>query len=177
MDLDDASIAWAAGLYEGEGHIRGSPRGVYVVVQMTDPEPLQRMHELFDGHFRGPIPRGKHKPQYVWKLSDWENVQAFCSAVRLWLSPRRITQMDDALAKRVVRGKSIGIQNRWPEGCPSEPIATNAFYARHRARGERPCEVCRLSLNLYHHELRQRWGGRRAPKVVISNDDENRGGR
>lgn len=164
--MDTNCIAWAAGLYEGEGNINGTTRGTAVCISMTDLEPLQRIQELFGGHLRGPYdrPEDRRKPYYRWKLSDWAGVQAFCLAVKPWLSPRRIKQIDDAFSVRVIRKRSPGVVNRWPADaeCPSEPIATQAFYRRHMKRGETPCEVCRLSKNMYVREARVRleWASR-----------------
>ncbi len=110
-------IAYAAGLFEGEGWIgatrtyrnrRGElkPRpnpGQYMCVAMTDSEPLEKMREIFGGTIYGPYPppsgREGNKPRFKWHLAGFERTQAAAAAMWEWLSPRRKEQVRHALQK------------------------------------------------------------------------------
>ena len=68
-DLSDTYIAWAAGLFEGEGCIsldgNNYPK---LILAMTDGDVVERFAAVMgDGNIRVTIPKDpKHKPQYRW---------------------------------------------------------------------------------------------------------------
>src|SRR6266436_5401169 len=52
-------IAWSAGVYEGEGHVRLcgiKKRGLALAVSQKDPEILYRLRDWFGGSVGGPSP-------------------------------------------------------------------------------------------------------------------------
>lgn len=65
-------IAWAGGLFEGEGYIcaRGhssGSRALRVGLDTTDLDSLQRFHKAINrGNITGPYARGVNKPIYQW---------------------------------------------------------------------------------------------------------------
>jgi hypothetical protein len=75
---------------------------------MTDRAPVEFMHRLFGGSFRGPLdnrPWGT-KPMFEWCLSGEARVRLLYDALRSWLSPRRRKQFKTALARK-------GGKNAW----------------------------------------------------------------
>lgn len=73
--------AYAAGLFDGEGHIdiKGSVR---MAIQMTDPEPIQAMYEIFGGHvYQWPERNKSGRDIYEWRAAGWEGVMDACNAM------------------------------------------------------------------------------------------------
>src|SRR5690349_18640689 len=98
-------IAWAAGIFEGEGwagsnigkakaQLGASPQ---VKVQMTDIEPPERLFKLFGGGFHNRTSKPPRKPKvYIWSASG-ERARKFLHDVFPFLSPRRQSQAIFAL--------------------------------------------------------------------------------
>lgn len=91
-----AEIAWAAGLFEGEGSICTSPtkRSATrrIVLSSTDKDVLERFGAVVEaGKLYGPHKqRGKgYKPIYTWSISDYKEVQRIAEAFLPWLGKRR----------------------------------------------------------------------------------------
>lgn len=109
MAYDKIDIAWAAGLYEGEGTCH-SGYGTYrskagkkydrktptyqLRIGMTDIEPLERFKDTFGfGLINGPYQSSKStKDLWVFSVTGYEKTQAILAAVWPWLSPRRQEQ-------------------------------------------------------------------------------------
>jgi hypothetical protein len=105
-------VAYAAGLWEGEGTIHcekvsrmGRPKPqMLLIVGMTDREPLERFREIWGvGQIQGPIidhrRPDKAKPMWRYAVGAALTVADITEAMRPWLSPRRIRQVDDALRR------------------------------------------------------------------------------
>jgi hypothetical protein len=59
MSVENAQIAWAAGLFEGEGTIVDSTGSVQLRVKMTDLDVLERLLDVFGvGDIYGPYESG-----------------------------------------------------------------------------------------------------------------------
>lgn len=153
--LNECDIAWAAGLYEGEGSVSiarvGSCPGVSI--SMTDIEPLQSMQRIFGGKITGPYNYSKGKPVWRWSIYRWENVNSFYEAIRARLSPRRIGQFDKALEKKPFR-----LRVKRNESCGNPSYAS---YGRHYRNGETPCTECRQKAL----EYRSKWVSKQKAKV------------
>ena len=95
-------LSWAAGLLEGEGsfHVAnayGKWGGVRMSVTSTDLDVLEKLHLFLGmGAVYGPTPpaRAHYKPQWQWRLSRRELVQALCEAMRPLMCSRRKQQID-----------------------------------------------------------------------------------
>lgn len=164
----EAEIAWAAGLYEGEGTcVRlTSGRGQWMAIRMTDKEPIQRMYKLFGGTFRDEpfnapeIAKG-WKPKFLWRVNGWSKLIWVSGLLYPWLSPRRQAQIDKVLAFRP----------EFPRGeraCPQVPWPSVLGYTRHRRLGEPACAICLESLRLYNAQTRQR----NAKRIAITNREQ-----
>lgn len=90
-------IAWAAGLYEGEGNItlqRG--KYIYLSVKSTDIDVLDKFRDVVNtGNIYGPYTNhtnknGKdNKPPYEFKMSNWNKVKLLTDQFLPYLSRRR----------------------------------------------------------------------------------------
>jgi hypothetical protein len=100
-------VAFAAGLFEGEGSVsaqvmsrRRRDGSKYVKpkryprarMRMTDREPIEFMHRLFGGSYRGPLdhPWGI-KDMFEWTLSGEASVRLLYATLRQWLSADRVS--------------------------------------------------------------------------------------
>lgn len=92
-------IAWAAGVYEGEGHVRlnnngRGGHGVQLTVTQKDPWILQRLRDWFGGAIyvnRRPY-MGQAYVMHHWHVYG-PRARAFILTVFTWLSPRRRVQV------------------------------------------------------------------------------------
>lgn len=88
-------IAWAAGIYEGEGWVGGQSA---IGLTQKDPYIVERLQALFGGSLR-PRKNGNYDPLMVWTLSG-PRARGFAMTIYSLLSPRRQEQL--------VRGGLIG---------------------------------------------------------------------
>lgn len=113
MSSDEASIAWAAGLFEGEGCLY-EVRSVGLTftylgltIEMTDLEIMERFHNVLKNNgvksrsritsrWRG---NENHASQYALKMSGQGASDAF-ALLRPYLGTRRQNRGDEILAKR-----------------------------------------------------------------------------
>lgn len=83
--LEPCDIAWAAGLFEGEGCISlySQPRKVvedykklYLSMKMTDKDIMERFAEIVGGsvrkHHTPSMKKGNHKVQWIWTVFNEE---------------------------------------------------------------------------------------------------------
>lgn len=101
--MDNFSLAWVAGLLEGEGYFGTSAAGgqVYAVIQcnMTDLDILQVLQTVTGGgRINGPYPTNPlHKPSYAWKVSGTE-ARRLMRALMPMMGQRRQGQIAAALS-------------------------------------------------------------------------------
>ncbi len=113
-------IAWAAGLFEGEGTVilrRNKNQAWTASIFSTDQDVLLRFHRVIEvGKLYGPYTRKNaaarphHKPQWRWAVSDRDGFLKFAALVRPWLLSRRAARLDQAIGD--MRKLTSG---RWPE--------------------------------------------------------------
>lgn len=107
------NLAWAAGLFEGEGSFTFARRGKYVSIVaelgMTDEDRVRRFHEIVGA---GSVtthsnPAKAHwKTIHVWKTGSFEGVQSVIALLWEWLGPRRRNRAKEIL-KLYHEGKNI----------------------------------------------------------------------
>jgi hypothetical protein len=107
--LLETDIAWAAGLFEGEGCIsirRRYPFYVQLSVISTDLDVLQRFAgiaaDIAAGHPIKPVTMtvqatDKHRAQYRWATARRHAVRKILTALNPWFGERRAAKCDDAL--------------------------------------------------------------------------------
>lgn len=112
--IDREQLAWAAGFLDGEGGFYLSTntdkykKWTYYQVCSTVvqsgpeiPHPLARFHQAVGiGKILGPYPpKGMgHKPQWNWRITGFEKVQAVVALLWTWLSEPKREQARRALA-------------------------------------------------------------------------------
>lgn len=106
MKIDQVSIAWAAGLYEGEGTSWCSTsiqnKKTYVAfglsIDQKDPEPLEKFLSIFPGGRLRPRPG---RDIWILQYSKFEYAQFAAVAMMPYLSSRRVGQLRANLEKKV----------------------------------------------------------------------------
>jgi hypothetical protein len=94
---DAEEIAWAAGLFEGEGSITMCGRYVHLQLKSTDEDVVVRFHEVVGcGSVYGPYsynqPDGyKRKPAWVWVCREADAMIVFRKFAP-WLGKRRLAR-------------------------------------------------------------------------------------
>lgn len=101
----NVDIAWAAGIYEGEGTAAPTPGSTMVAVGQADRWILDRFQRLFGGSIYGPFSTGpiSRQKQLRWVVYG-SRARGFLMTVYLFLSPRR--QEQALRAMRIVRQES-----------------------------------------------------------------------
>jgi hypothetical protein len=106
----DTEIAWAAGLFEGEGcfsiaTFRSKYQYPRATIFSTDLDILERFAKIVKvGHLNSkPEKRQrkdgwKRKPQYRWTASSVKDVEVIVDLFDPWLGPRRLQQVRDSFA-------------------------------------------------------------------------------
>lgn len=122
----EADIAWAAGLFEGEGCIvvyKAPKLGGMLTINMTDLDVLQKFHGIVgSGTLRGPYRAQKvqHKPHYTWTVARWAHVEQIVHDFYPYLGQRRRAKADALYAQPVVRTSSRQPQVMCKRGHPLE---------------------------------------------------------
>jgi hypothetical protein len=94
---EELDIAWAAGLFEGEGTIVDSTGSVQLRVKMTDLDVLEKLFDVFGvGGIYGPYESGSRdgrvrKPHWIWICPE-PFVRKVFAAMMPWLGQRRIAR-------------------------------------------------------------------------------------
>jgi uncharacterized C2H2 Zn-finger protein len=108
--MEPAEIAWAAGLFEGEGCITVCwPNDnhhvlplVRLAITMTDRDVLERFCQVVRCGSVGPerrYGREHHKPAYVWLVSSRAEVERLLLAFLPWFGARRTAKATETLAE------------------------------------------------------------------------------
>jgi len=137
--LSTESLAWAAGLFEGEGTVGcwsagGGRVRLGARIEMTDEDRLSAFASATGlGQVRrGSARRARHwKPIFVWLVSGHEHVQALAALLWDWLGPRRREQFRSAIVRyrAVTPGKRMDY--------PSDQARTTAHRLRQWRRHHR----------------------------------------
>lgn len=141
---DDIALAYAAGLFEGEGCVTlTQKRQPCLMVAMTDREPIEQIAAILGGRVYGPYHRAAHesrKPTYEWRLFGWTALEMTYPKLRKWLSPRRRGRFEEILAQApTVRGS--GSHQRTKTHCIRGHVFDAANTYVHG--GHRHCRACR----------------------------------
>jgi hypothetical protein len=98
----EQEIAWAAGLFEGEGTVGTQKQNrvrIRFAVAMTDRDVLERFHRIVGcGSMTGPSwHSGSTKPQWRWSATAANDALHLADLFRPFLGERRLVQLDRAL--------------------------------------------------------------------------------
>ena len=135
-------IAWAAGLFEGEGSICIKPQTIQLQLGMTDKDVIEKFWLLLGlGKVYGPYKRKQehHKPMFVWSVSGQQRCQAILAAFWSFLGVRRQGKARDA----IIFGASLephgGVKRRCKRGHEFSEENTYTW------NGHRTCIACSVS--------------------------------
>lgn len=151
------NIAWAAGLFEGEGCINAAnaKRSPSLAIAMTDEDVLRKFYAIIGlGSLNGPYraDRPGWKPIWMWHCGGHKQVQAVLAAMYPFLCSRRQSRALEVLAI----GSTLG-PNR--QGAVRMGLCVN----RHEMtdsnsywwRDKRRCKECRKTAVLRHNKKKK----------------------
>lgn len=146
----EQEIAWAAGLFEGEGCISFAPRNgrIRAVFQMamTDQDVVERFAQIVGvGKVRGPIPKGEgNQPQWCYRAGMRAEIFYLAELLGPFLGVRRSAKLRECLAAFEEQGPPRwGGHNRDKTHCPKgHPYAGNNLLQRVCDEGRRRCREC-----------------------------------
>jgi hypothetical protein len=111
-DCTPEEIAWAAGLFEGEGSMAlGKTYAAQLVLCMTDEDAVARFADICGCGQIYPYPgrrAGKDKPQWRWVAGDKRSVEDVLGALMPWFCARRAAravELLERLSTVQIRGK------------------------------------------------------------------------
>ena len=91
-------IAWAAGIFEGEGSVMVSNKSLRLKVGSTDEDVVETLRDVMGGRMTGPYDRGKNKPNWVWAIYGEEARRAIWQFLP-YLGIRRTHQVLECFGK------------------------------------------------------------------------------
>jgi hypothetical protein len=133
-------IAWAAGLFEGEGSLWTAGRtGIRASVSMTDRDVVERFCAIVGSGRVRPLPprQPHHTPQYRWEIARVEQVRELIALFRPWLGDRRRLRADELLAHARENHGSGDLRTHCPAGHPYDEA--NTYVDK---KGRRSCRAC-----------------------------------
>ncbi|QMP84247.1 HNH endonuclease [Streptomyces phage Coruscant] len=113
--MNEIDLAWAAGLFEGEGtfhFVKGV--GTDVAIQMTDEDVLLKMQNLFGGRVSVAYEsKGNWKTCYRWTLGIKDDCEDFVRSIYPYLMSRRKEKADEWInSRREVKSRKEFLENR-----------------------------------------------------------------
>ena len=158
-------LAWAAGLFEGEGsfsyskHTGGTGRQVQARAElaMTDEDVVRRFHQIIgigavDSKHTPSMQAAGHKPQWRWRVWSYEQIQAVVAMFWPWLGQRRRGRAKEVLG--VVNASTVPYRERYPVGACRRGHEWSDTNTAIRANGSRRCRMCRrVSKSLDHFQV------------------------
>jgi outer membrane protein assembly factor BamA len=166
--MKNTDIAWAAGLFEGEGCISlPSNHSVSLKLKMTDRDVVERLHALF------PCPKievknyatssnPNYKTQYGWNITDGKEITRILNLFMPYFGQRRKAKAQELLAFIKTRpGRAT--YNRTKTHCLyGHPYDEGNTYINPKS-GSRMCRTCIKGRNARHS--RERSEARRLRKL------------
>lgn len=155
------NIAWAAGLFEGEGSVyantvrQGAYRQAHLALTMTDEQPVRRFAAIVGANVYGPFQPAAGRKQ-IWRasLTSHVGISVVFTLLRPWLSPRRIVQFERVLLE--CRPVYADLEDSEPCGRYTSPVPDQKGRAAHFRKGEQPCRMCRDSYKLWMQRYKER---------------------
>lgn len=150
----ELEVAWAAGLFEGEGCFRHrSGTRIAAFLNMTDRDVVERFARIV-GHgtvrWRDmPAPR---KRLYTWEINAVEEVREMIAMFRPYLGERRGARADELLRVAAGNRGALAKQTHCKNG---HPLSGDNLYVN-PASGYRQCRTCRRTYMKQYHAERLR---------------------
>jgi hypothetical protein len=100
-DYQQENLAWAAGLFEGEGCLTTHGKNMTALINSTDKDVIERFHSVIGfGSINGPYQskvKASYKPYWRWRCGSFEHVQATIGLLWKHLGERRKQRAMDLL--------------------------------------------------------------------------------
>ena len=140
--LDKMEIAWAAGLFEGEGCIHLAVHCPVLQLNMTDEDVVRKFHTVVScGTVSGPYgPRvgdRKTKPYWAWRVSGSEYPQTLIAAFWPHLGIRRRNKAIEVLSIARKAPLSLALINRNKTHCKAGHPLIWLYNGKRRG-----CSIC-----------------------------------
>ena len=148
-----ADIAWAAGLFEGEGcfnaYLRGEKHGVQMRLGMTDGDVIAHFAAVVGrGKTRGPImsTHPNHKPIFEWYSTTAADVKDLIDILLPWLGARRRARALEVRAVAELIGLHKGKRTHCPKGhaYAGDNLLVEMVTRNGHTYAARRCRACRL---------------------------------
>jgi hypothetical protein len=95
-----AELAWAAGLFEGEGHIAWNKASVHLEMNMTDLDVLERFRDIVGvGSINPKKVKDGNKPMWRWLVSGKPRVQIILMDFIPWFGAHRKERAEESLRR------------------------------------------------------------------------------
>lgn len=144
MEINREALAWAAGIFEGEGTISLARSSPVLSVSSTDEDVLLKFHQIVQcGVVDGPYNLARKpkkgsttptKPFWQWRTYGFEKPQAVLALFWHWLCQRRRRRAREVLGVC----KNGGVRNKYKKHCKRG----HEFPAWKDKRGYRQCFTC-----------------------------------
>jgi hypothetical protein len=152
----ESEIAWAGGLFEGEGTITLGPRGTvekprfqpHMALKMCDRDSVERFREIVGVGSVYAVNMEKRpahwKPSYAWQVGSLGGCEKVCEMLIPWLGARRRArayEILDVIRNRPPRRSAQAEKTHCPYGHPYD--AENTYYTTAHGRKCRECNRLR----------------------------------
>jgi hypothetical protein len=106
-DRSSESVAWAAGLFEGEGYVHArKDGGTEIGLEMCDEDVVRRFAQIVGvGNVTARAERKGWQAAYAWRSSDRWDVADVLQTLRPFMGRRRKRKADEALGRIQARMK------------------------------------------------------------------------
>ena len=135
------NIAWAAGLFEGEGCISSGRAGIRLSLGMTDKDVVEKFLSIVGvGTIGKPTSLPNRKPCWYWVLYKVEHSQAVLAALWPFLGQRRRARA----VELIQRWASLKPKRKHRKSCP-QGHEYNEANTYHSPSGSRQCRQCKVA--------------------------------
>lgn len=117
-------IAWAAGLFEGEGSFQiGNNKGRGIVISSTDKDVLDRLRDNFGGNIYEITKRKSHwKDAWIWTVRKEEAIK-FYQQIKPYLLGRRRNRGEEWFSKLPIKKDKSKLIELFKQGKTHQQIA------------------------------------------------------
>lgn len=155
--MNKEKIAWAAGLFEGEGYISKDTvgYGCRLGIAMTDGDVVESFINVFNrpGKLSSRKRGSKYKTIHEWYVNKFEDVQFICVLMWPWLKTRRRTKIKEVLLNaRLGRlSPGSGIDMRRTSCKKGHDFSSKNTYINPKGR-----RICRTCILIYQRKYRSK---------------------
>lgn len=118
--LDDREVAWAAGIFEGEGCFSGNGKNIMISLAMCDKDVVDRFAAVVGlgkvSPKKMPLAKPHWKPQWQWYFNSYDQLEELALLIEPWLGERRLAKLEELREKRRVFLAQI-LRERPCKGC------------------------------------------------------------